>query len=325
MEAGPPGPERRSSVISIDVRYRIRPWLVLLLLAGVCVSIIALVAHLRSRRHSTAALLARLPSDDAVILSIDFEALRRAGMLDALAGPDALQEPEYRVFVADSGFNYREDLDLALVSFHRTGAYFVLRGRFNWKVLGDYVVRQGGSCYNSLCQMAGSTPERKISYYPLHSNLMALAVAKDEQAALELGLRRSGRPQPSIPSQPVWAFIPGSVLKKAQALPAGARAFARLLEGAEALVLTLGVQGNRLEVLLEVTCRSGQEAASLVSQLEKTTSLLRELIARENQQPNPRDLSGVLTAGVFRQQDGRVIGRWPVERGFLEALTGGAL
>ena len=39
--------------------------------------------------------------------------------------------------------------------------------------------------------------------------------------------------------------------------------------------------------------------------------------------PNPRDLSGVLVAGKFQQQNALVTGTWPLERGFVEALAAG--
>lgn len=295
----------------------------LVLLLAICASIIGLVAYLRFRKTSTADLVARLPAGDAVILYIDFAALRQAGILELFAGSDMVQEPEYRAFVSESGFDYQRDLDSALVSFHRDGVFFMLRGRFDWSSLNQYTTRQGGLCHNSFCRVAGSTPERKISFFPVEPNLMALAVAKDSWAASLLSARKPDRMQPAIPNQPVWSFIPASVLKKADTLPPGARLFAGVLEGADQIVLSLGPQGYRMELLLDVACHSPQDAAVLASQLEKATSVLRESIARENRQPNPRDLSGLLTGGVFTQQDRRVLGRWPVERVFLEALAGG--
>ena len=295
----------------------------LLLLLGICASIIALVAHLRSRRHTTAELLARLPWDDAIILSIDFAALRRADVLQVLAAPVDIQEPEYRAFVMDTGFDYLEDLDFALVSFHGDDWFFLLRGRFNWKKVGEYVVRQGGSCYNSFCQLAGSTPERKISLLPLLPDLMGLAIGKDEWLADRLKVRQAGRPLSALPARPVWSVVPASVLKKTEALPPVLAAFAKTLESAESVVLALGLQADGMEALLESTCRSPGEAASLASQLQTATSLLRERMARENRQPDPRDLTGPLAAGVFRQQDSRVFGRWLIKWAFFEALAGG--
>ena len=82
---------------------------------------------------------------------------------------------------------------------------------------------------------------------------------------------------------------------------------------------------QQFEARLVVTCRTSNDAAALVVQLQRATSLLRQMIARENQQPNPKDLSGVLTAGVFEQAGRRVLGRWPLAPIFLESLAGGTL
>ena len=40
---------------------------------------------------------------------------------------------------------------------------------------------EDGHCYNSLCRLNGSTPERKISFFPVQQNLMAMAVSPDDQ------------------------------------------------------------------------------------------------------------------------------------------------
>ena len=48
--------------------------------------------------------------------------------------------------------------------------------------------------------------------------------------------------------------------------------------------------------------------------------LLKKMLEREHMTPNANDLSGVLTAGTFSQQNERVTGIWPIERGFLESL-----
>ncbi len=48
------------------------------------------------------------------------------------------------------------------------------------------------------------------------------------------------------------------------------------------------------------------------------------MMEREKQTPNPADLSGVLAARSFRRVDGRVVGRWPIERAFLWSLFGGS-
>jgi hypothetical protein len=89
------------------------------------------------------------------------------------------------------------------------------------------------------------------------------------------------------------------------------------------VTFAVGQQGERLQVRLEVLCNSAESAAGLVKQLTSTTDLLKNMLARDHLTPNPQDLSGVLTAGTFQQQDARVAGVWPIERGFVEALASG--
>jgi hypothetical protein len=91
------------------------------------------------------------------------------------------------------------------------------------------------------------------------------------------------------------------------------------------VTLSFGPQGGRFEAFLEVTCPTPGDAAFLQLQMQEATELLKSLISRENKKPNPNDLSGVLTAGTFGRSDRQVWGKWPIERGFVQALAGGAL
>ena len=99
--------------------------------------------------------MARLPAKDAVILAIDFAALRRAGLIDLLANSKTPEEAEYKQFVSKTEFDYKQDLDLALVSFGPTGKYFLLKGRFDWNRLSAYVKSSGGDCYNTIVPHGG--------------------------------------------------------------------------------------------------------------------------------------------------------------------------
>jgi hypothetical protein len=49
------------------------------------------------------------------------------------------------------------------------------------------------------------------------------------------------------------------------------------------------------------------------------------MLARENKQASPRDLSGILVHGNFRRENSRVIGTWPMPREFVEALASGSV
>jgi hypothetical protein len=292
----------------------------LLLLVAICGAIFAGVVVYRARSASAAALLARLPSDGAVIVSIDFGALRRAGVLSVFGGQRITQEPEYRVFVEQTGFDYTNDLDAAVISFHRSGTYLLLRGRFDWKALEEYTAHEQGKCHNAFCRVTGSAPERKISFFPVRPDIMALAVSEEDDAAVKLQTLKPGR-LTEIPGDPVWSRIPIAALKNRGSLPPAAQAFVRALDGAGTVLLAAGPEGSRVAVRLDATCGNAAEAAALVNQLREITAHLRDAVAT----PNPNDLSGVLTAGAFEQKDTHVLGRWPVERQFLETLSGSAL
>ena len=263
-----------------------------------------------------------MPAEDALVAYIDFSAMRRGGVLQLLDGSKAGEDPEYQSFVRRTQFDYKKDLDAALVAFAPTGRFLLLKGRFDWKSLRAYVESQHGQCVNSFCRMTGSAPERRISFFPLRSNLMALAVSPDESAALRLNNAVSGS-DPQVPAAPVWLSIPTSMLKSGDSLPAGTRMFASGMERAETVTLAFAPEGQGLAARLEVRCRDDRDAADLASQLTRTTNLLRETMERERQKPTPADLSGVLTSGVFRNDGRRVLGYWPIERAFVQNVLGG--
>jgi hypothetical protein len=287
--------------------------------AAVCVLSIGGVAWFRARDLKPAALLKRLPRGDALIVYVDFDALRRAGFLQLLYGTKVGTEPEYESFVRKTEFDYRKDLDAAMVSFAPDGKYLLLKGRFDWKSLHTYVDDENGKCYNLLCQMAGSAPERQISFFPVQSGLMALAVSADDAAALRMSSTAPG-PAEEIPDAPVWLSIPPSVLKSPSNLPDGARMFARGMERAESVTLGFAPQAGRIVARLSVRCRNPQDASDIAAQLTGATTLLQEMIARDHQHPNPADLSGVLTAGSFHGEGRRVVGYWPIDQAFVESV-----
>ena len=284
---------------------------------------IAGVAWYRSQPYSTARLLARLPTDNALVLAVDFRALRRAGILQLLDGSAAGQDPEYQTFVRKTGFNYQRDLDRAITAFAPTGKFLLLEGRFDWPRLRAYAAEQGGGCDRDLCRMQGSLPERRISFFPLRSGMMALAVSPDASAALRLATSAPSPPA-VLPAAPVWVSVPVAMLHSGENLPAGTRMFAHSLGEAEGVTLSFAPEGQRLAAKLDVLCRTEVDAADAAIELTRVTTLLRQLIARENQSPNPADLSGVLTAGSFRSEGKRVYGYWPIQPVFVENLFGAA-
>ena len=145
--------------------------------------------HRTSAFFDTRALLSRFPAEQATVVSANVSLLRKAGFLEVSQAPP---EAEYKQFLDGTGFDYKRDLDSVVASFSSQGTFFIARGRFNWVRLRDYAVRQGGSCYQDLCRMQGSTPERHISFLPLRHDALALAVSTNDLAATRLA--QQGQP-----------------------------------------------------------------------------------------------------------------------------------
>ncbi len=294
-------------------------------LAVVCGAALAGVYMYRSRGGSDSSeLLSYLPSANATIVYVDVDAIRHSGILKMIAGSKAAQELEYRQFVDETLFDYREDLDAVAGAFKDGQVFFALKGRFHWKNLMDYTIRQGGSCHNGFCTAPSSRPNHRISFYAVRPSVMALAISQDDFAAYQVARKPGALPLPP-PVQPVWVLVPALALRDASSLPAGTKPYATALRNAEEIVFTLGPQDDHLLVSLNVRCRDAKDAAALQRDFENTTDTLRKWIAREHQQANAADLSGVLVEGTFRREDRRVYGQWPIARAFVDGVMGEAV
>jgi len=272
---------------------------------------------------SPRAMLRHLPAHDSVLLYADVAALRRAGVLKTLAGSKV--ENEYLDFVRRSGFDYTRDLDAVLMVLRPTGKFAVVKGRFDWNKMRSYVQQQGGACAGQVCRVAGSAPDRKISFYQLGAGALALAVSADDSAALQITSEpQASAPAIEIPSDPVWVALPPDVLHVGTELPPGTRMFARALASAESAVLGFGAEGKGIAARLAVRCRKPEDAATLSNQLQAATTLLRGMLEREKKAPNARDLSGVLAGGSFRNQGEHVYGAWTIPQEFVSEVLGGS-
>ena len=89
------------------------------------------------------------------------------------------------------------------------------------------------------------------------------------------------------------------------------------------MVFAIGPEAQDLQVRIEIICATAQAAADVANRLTAATDLLKKMLERDHITPNSRDLTSVLTAGKFQQNDKRVTGTWPVDRSFLEALAAG--
>ncbi len=278
--------------------------------------------HRTSVFFDTRALLSRFPAEQATVVSANFLLLRQAGFLEASQAPP---EAEYKQFLDGTGFDYKRDLDSVVASFSSQGTFFIARGRFNWARLRDYAVRQGGSCYQDLCRIQGSTPDRHISFLPLRDDALALAVSTNDLAATRLA--QPGQPvTTALPTEPVWISIPGSEMRKPNALPGGLRYMLSALQNTDRIIITAGPAAAgieaRLEARLETTCRTPDDAKVLASELRIATSTLKQAIAQDPQLHGD-ELAAMLSAGSFDNADRKVLGRWPLGKNLLAMLTAG--
>jgi hypothetical protein len=283
-----------------------------------CAAVIGGVYYARGRSlMRPEELAAHLPIKDAMLVYIDGAAIRRSGLMSLVAGSKAAEELEYQQFVDQTLFDYRTELDAVAAAIQGQNIFFLLRGRFHWRNLMDYATKQGGTCHNGFCSVAGSRPERMISFYALRSDLMAMAVSDDPTAAYALHDQNS-KLALSVPPQPVWILIPASVLAKPEELPAGIRPFAPVLKNADEVVFALGPEHDGMDLTLKVTCKDTGAASALLIDLEKTTASLR---AHHHAQAAAGDLGAVLTAGTFRRENTQVFGHWPIPRSFIDAVV----
>jgi hypothetical protein len=304
------------------VTQKLRAWLLVLMVTALCGTSVGGLMWYRSRALTVANMLKRMPVQDAVIVYIDFSELRRGGILGLLDGSNVGEDLDYKRFVNQTEFDYKQDLDSALIAFAPAGKYMLLRGRFEWSSLKKYVQAENGSCNNLLCRLPGSTPERHISFLPVQSNLMALAVSSDESAALRMTESASGQDS-EIPNAPVWVSLPPSIVRSGTKLPDEAQRFARSLEQAESTTLEFVVEGDHYAAKLGVRCTNAQDAAALQAELTRTTAALLQNLELNHHNPNPLELAGVLSGGTFTNQGRRVFGHWVIKKELLQNLLAG--
>jgi hypothetical protein len=273
-----------------------------------------------SRTLTTLQLIQSLPQARATHVFIDVDGLRKTGLLELIAGSKAAEDPDYKAFVNQTGLDYRTDLDAIAAAFAEGNTYMALRGKFVWTKLAAYAQSHGGTCAGVVCSLPASRSGYFISFTPLRTKVLALAVSTDEHGVKMIGVQDWRKP-PQLPSEPVWISVPSFALSDAS-LGAGTHAFLEPLSAAQDVTFAVGSAPRGFQIRLEAGCATPEIAELLTRRLSAATDLLSKMLAREHMTPSPTDLSGVLTAGTFSQQNEKVLGTWPIDRGFIEALAG---
>lgn len=276
----------------------------------------------RTRDLSDLALLSRLPDNEGVTAYLNVAILRENGLLDMLAGSRTDEEPEYRAFVQQTGFDYRESLDAVMANIRPEASLFIVRGRFSWDQISTYIKANQGKCFNGVCWMEVRRG-RFLSILPISTGVVAIGTGQNRGVVYDVQEPRAGHSwQP--PADPFWVRLPADQFNDPKRLPEGTRSFASAVRGARSVVIGVapgGAQG--LEAHLRAEFASPVEASSRRAELEQATGLLQKFFARDGQTPSTADLSGMLTAGRFEQAETTVRGAWPLHRALLERVVSG--
>lgn len=268
-------------------------------------------------------MLRLLPQGDMTTFFADIEALRRGGMLSLLAGSKQAADKEYEEFVRQTHFDYTKNIDAIMGAADTNQLFFIVRGHFDWGKLREYAVSHQGACAAGLCNVPASKSGRWASFVAIQPNVLGLAVTANS-SAVDLLRPPAHRGAEAMPGQPVWVKPSHALLKNPLALPLPLRIFAISLQSADVVVLALAPapENSRAAFNLELTaqCPSRATAETIRSQLEIQTRSLKRELAREHQQPNPADLTGLLTDGSFHVQAKTVTGTWPVRKELVKTI-----
>jgi len=298
-----------------------------------CAAAVGLLEWRRSQRYDASRLMQSLPVEGAVKMFINIEQLRDSGLLDVLAGPKTVEDPDYRHFADEIGFDYRADLDAVAAAFVHGDFYAAARGHFDWKRLNEYAVAQQGKCSNGICSIPGGQLDRMISFYPLSTEVLALAVSDNAQGVAMIAPPR-GKNGITVPPAAFWISAPGADFKDLKNLPAGTQSFLTPLSQAREAAFSVqpasapgpsppspGGSNSTFEIRMDVACTSPDAAAALAKVLTSTTEVLRRMIQQGGSAPKRSDLAAALVSGRFETHDSNVTGFWPMDRRVIESLV----
>ncbi len=258
---------------------------------------------------------------DASLFFANLKALRQAGYLSLLQAAKPKQEQQYTEFVRETGFDYTKYLDAVAGEITDGQFWFTLRGDFQWRKIRDYAGSHGGTCDSDLCVAGTSTPGRMVTFRAIQPDVMALAVGPDSSAAKLI------RPEQNISpfafDAPVWIRPSEALMENPASLPMALRIFAISLQSADSVVLALAPSGaadTSFAITIDARFRNEPTAQTAKNQLDIDTRMLRIELIRERSQPDPGDLSWLLTSGTFQVNERRLSGTWPVRKELIHSL-----
>jgi hypothetical protein len=305
------------------MRRRSTLWIVVAILALAAAAILSVVDVQRHRFvRSSIDLVKQLPPGDFTRFYTDLEALRKARLLHLLTGVNPIQEKDYREFVRQTQFDYMRDLDAIAGASDGEQLFFLIRGRFHWDKFKQYVIARGGTCRSQSCAIPTSKSGYWANLVRLQPGVAGLAISANSAAADTL--RREVAPaDEALPGNPVWVSVSKALLTKPEALPLPMRILAISLQSADSVVLSLSPTVDKqaaFTIDLNANFSMEPSAETALAQLEIQTKMLKLGLQRAHREPDPGDLTGLLTAGTFQRMRKQVTGRWPVRRELLKTL-----
>ena len=276
-----------------------RRWFLAVLLA-----VVALAAYWGLDRYryrfvrSDLDLLHWLPANNRTLFYADVKALRGAGYLKLLAS--AKPAADYAAFIQATGFDYTRDLDALAAVIDDERVWLVARGRFDWSKIRAFAANA-----------------HAVRLREIQPDVLALSNAAVEQIQPSTNALAA----PSV--APVWLQPTKAVLANPAALPLPVRIFAISLQSAESIVLALEpAKSSKDAFLLSMNAEfhNAVSAKTARDQLVRSTAMLTSELAREHQQPSPRDFTGLLAAGTFEVSGMQLRALWPVRRELVQSL-----
>jgi hypothetical protein len=308
------------------LKQRINSWVLVLFAAMGAGGIYGvLMLHRMWNDPSLGELLQRLPAENALTVHIDLAAIRKVGLAKLLEETPVAEEPDYRRFVSETGFDWNTDLDSVTATQSGKNWYFFARGRFDMEKLRNFALSRGGLCRNGVCDVAGSGPGRRVSFFPLNGRTLVLASSNAELAVYTVSRQNKPMWEGGVPEGPAWVSFNGSVLEGEPALPSGGRLFGKVLAGTKRTTFTVGGVPGALELKMRALTPDAASAGTVKAQLEGVTAEFKKYFERMGQAGSPGDLSGLLLSGQFGVNGTEVTGRWPLHVEFLKKLAGGGL
>lgn len=305
------------------MRLRLHPVIALALLAVVTFLVSYAINVWHPIRGLTDAQLTGMLPDSGMVFFADVTALRKSGLVKALAGVRPAEERDYAEFVQQTGFDYTHDLDILACSITPNSRFFAARGRFDWPKLQAFTQDHGGTCTVEGCTSQASTPGWWASFRELDAHAIALAVSRDRNALAEV--RIPPRSEERLPSsEPLWARVSGDNLKDLSSLPPALQVVAEPLRGAESVLISGGraeaTTGGAFAIRLDALFQNNAAAQAASKQLQLETNMLKLAMLREHRQANAADFSAVLAGGRFEAKEQRVYGTWPVSEALVKQV-----